>query len=163
MTPFCKCSLIEGVWWELRQSWMHLVLHLLVPTQQFPCFQLKDCSHWELRVPYLLFQATKFKRYRRTAMCSTTVHQGVKDISHSYQKVGRMNEESKGLPEVRMGLTPSNTKPSNNDWASPAQAEFFKKLFLLSIGVVHLTSATLISLKFEPIWPWVWYMQLLLC
>jgi len=34
-------------------------------------------------------------------MCSTTVHQGVKDISHSYQKVGRMNEESKGLPEVR--------------------------------------------------------------
>jgi hypothetical protein len=34
---------------------------------------------------------------------------------------------------------------------------------LLSIGVVHLTSATLISLKFEPIWPWVWYMQLLLC
>ncbi len=92
-----------------------------------------------------------YKVYRRTAMCSTTVHQGVKDISHSYQKVGRMNEESKGLPEVRMGLTPSNTKPSNKDWASPARAEFFKKLFLLSIGVVHLTSATLISLKFEPI------------
>jgi hypothetical protein len=37
-----------------------------------------------------------------------------------------MNEESKG----RMGLTPSNTKPSNKDWASPAQADFFKKLFL---------------------------------
>jgi len=103
---------------------MHLVLHLLVPTQQFPCFQLKDCAHWELRVQYLLFQATKFKRYRRTAMCSTTVHQGVKAMSHSYQKVGRMNEESKGLPEVRMGLTPSNTKPSNKDWASPARAEF---------------------------------------
>ncbi len=59
-------------------------------------------------------------------MCSTTVHQGVKDINHSYQKRGRMNEESKG----RMGLTPSNTKPSNKDWASPAQADFFKKLFL---------------------------------
>jgi len=33
-------------------------------------------------------------------LCSTTVHQGVKAISHSYQKVGRMNEESKGLPAV---------------------------------------------------------------
>jgi hypothetical protein len=33
VTPFCKCSLIEGVRWELKQAWMHLVLHLLVPTQ----------------------------------------------------------------------------------------------------------------------------------
>jgi hypothetical protein len=61
---------------------------------------LKDYAHWELRVQHFLFQATKFKRYRRTAMCLTTVHQGVKDISHSYQKVGRMNHESKGLAEV---------------------------------------------------------------
>jgi hypothetical protein len=28
-----------------------------------------------------------------------------------------------------MGLTPSNTKRSNKDWASPAQAEFKKKAF----------------------------------
>jgi len=46
------------------------------------------------------FLSHKIKRSRRTTMCSTTVHQGVKAISHSYQKVGRMNDESKGLPEV---------------------------------------------------------------
>jgi hypothetical protein len=48
----------------------------------------------------LTFPSRKIKRYRRIAMSSTTVHQGVKDISHSYQKVGRVNHESKGLPEV---------------------------------------------------------------
>jgi hypothetical protein len=47
------------------------------------------------------FPSHKIKWYRRTAMCSTTVHLSVKDISHSYQKVGTMNEESKGLSEVR--------------------------------------------------------------
>jgi hypothetical protein len=45
------------------------------------------------------FPSHKIKRCRRTAMCSTTVHQGVKNISHSYQKVGRMNHESKCLPK----------------------------------------------------------------
>jgi len=80
---------------------MHLVLHLLVPTQQFPCFQLKDYAHWGAQSSVFTFPSHKIKRYRRTAACSTTVHQGVKDISHSYQKVGRMNEENKGLPEVR--------------------------------------------------------------
>jgi hypothetical protein len=70
------------------------------PNPTIPMLLIERLCPLGARVQHLLFQATKFKRYRRTAMCSTTVHQGVKDISHSYQKVGRMNEESKGLPEV---------------------------------------------------------------
>jgi hypothetical protein len=129
---------------------------LTCPNPTIPMLSIERLCPLGAQSSAFTFPIHNIKRYRRTATCSTTVHQGVKDISHSYQKVGRMNEESKGLPEVGWAshqaiLNPPQTKI----WQVQHEQNFLKSFSSLSIGVVHLTSATLISLKFEPIWPWV--------
>jgi hypothetical protein len=72
----------------------------ICPNPRMPMLSIKRFCQLGALSSAVTFPSHKIKRYRRTAICSTTVHPSVKDISHSYQKVGRMNHESKGLPEV---------------------------------------------------------------
>jgi hypothetical protein len=72
----------------------------ICPNPTMPMLSIERFCQLGAQSSAVTFPSHNIKRYRRTAICSTTVHQGVKDISHSYQKVGRLNHESKGLPEV---------------------------------------------------------------
>jgi hypothetical protein len=55
-----------------------------IPTQQPPCFQMKNSFNWEVGVQHYS-PILKIETHRRTKKNFTTVHTGaMKDINHSY-------------------------------------------------------------------------------
>jgi len=56
------------------------------PNPTIPMLSIERLCPLGAQSSVFTFPSHKIKRYRRTATCSTSVHQGVKDISHSYQK-----------------------------------------------------------------------------
>jgi hypothetical protein len=69
----------------------------ICPNPTKPMLSIERLCQLRAQSSAVTFPSHKIKRCRRTANnCSSRV----KDISHSYQKVGRLNHESKGLPEV---------------------------------------------------------------
>lgn len=115
-----QCALIEGVAGELRQAWVHTVLHLRRQTHEPRCFA---CRHPLRQVTTSRRGACGFRPTlsgRRRSMLTQACSQWLLTQLHT-DKPSHMHISRRTCS--LMGFTPSSLSRSNRLWHRPASAE----------------------------------------